>query len=71
MFQIDKLIKPLQHKFAGIKHNNGKDMHHWKKRKRWPVTQMARGYKHSPHLYLIHMDYNPSQSSSEEIFWTL
>ena len=31
---------------------------------------MARGYKLSPHLYLIHMDYNPSQSSSEEIFLT-
>ncbi len=25
---IDKLIIPLQHKFAGIKYNNGKDMHH-------------------------------------------
>ncbi len=24
----------------------------------------------SPHLYHIHMDYNPSQSSSEVIFWT-
>ncbi len=48
------MIKPLQHKFAGVKHNNGnKDMHQWKNRKRWPLIQMARGYKLSSRLYRL------------------